>query len=83
MHKELIINIRSIKQKLGIGIITTINGTDHHLMNQLDKMEELVNENFGLADVSNCSNCSHTDAYKNGYRIGYKAGFDKGCEDVC
>ena len=52
MHEELIKNIRSIKQRLGIGVITTLNGTDHHLMNQLDKTEELVNKNFGLADVS-------------------------------
>lgn len=51
MHEELIKNIRSIKQRLGIGVITTINGTDHHLMNQLNRMEELVNKNFGLADV--------------------------------
>ncbi len=54
MHKELIKNIRSIKQRLGIGVIITLNGTDHHLMNQLDRMEELVNKNFGLADFSNC-----------------------------
>jgi hypothetical protein len=52
MHEELIKNIRSIKQRLGVGVIITLNGTDHHLMNQLDKMEELVNKNFGLADVS-------------------------------
>lgn len=51
MHEELIKNIRSIKQRLGIGVITTLNGTDHHLMNQLDRMEELVNKNFGLVDV--------------------------------
>jgi hypothetical protein len=52
MHEELIKNIRSIKQRLGAGIITTLNGTDHYLMNQLDWMEEIVNKNFGLADVS-------------------------------
>jgi len=51
MHEELIKNIRSIKQRLGIGVITTLNGTDHFLMNQLDKMEELVNKDFGLPAV--------------------------------
>ena len=51
MHEELIKNIRSIKQRLGTGVITTLNGTDHHLMNQLYRMEELVNKNFALADV--------------------------------
>ena len=44
MHEELIKNIRSIKQRLGTGVITTLNGTDHHLMNQLYRMEELVSE---------------------------------------
>lgn len=60
MHEELIKNIRSIKQRLGIGVITTLNGTDHHLMNQLDRMEELVNKNFALADVSKsvCDDCT-------------------------
>jgi hypothetical protein len=58
MHQELIKNIKSIKQRLGIGVITTLNGTDHHLMNQLDRIEDLVNKNFGLANVSDSLICS-------------------------
>ena len=42
--QELIKNIRSIKMRLGIGVIRTLNGTDHDLMNQLDRMEEIVNK---------------------------------------
>ena len=58
MTEELIKNIRSIKMRLSIGVITTVNGTDHHLMNQLDRMEEIVNKNFVLADVIK-SVCHH------------------------
>lgn len=54
MHEKLIKNIRSIKQRLCIGVITTLNGTDHHLMNQLDRMEELVKNNGVLPCVSGC-----------------------------
>ncbi len=52
MHEELIKNIRSIKMRLAIGVITTRNETDHLLMNQLDAMEEIVTKNFALPLVS-------------------------------
>lgn len=64
-HEELIKNIRSIKMRLGIGVITTLNGTDHLLMNQLDKMEELVNKNYGSLpykkqiEIDKCSRCGN------------------------
>ena len=49
---ELIEHIRSIKQRTAVGVITTLNGTDHHLLNQLDFMEDLVNKNFVNTSVS-------------------------------
>lgn len=59
-HEELIKNIRSIKMRLGIGVITTLNGTDHLLMNQLDKMEELVNKNYKKQiEIDKCSRCGN------------------------
>lgn len=59
-HEELIKNIRSIKMRLGIGVITTLNGTDHLLMDQLDKMEELVNKNYKKQiEIDKCSRCGN------------------------
>jgi hypothetical protein len=77
MHEELIKQIRSIKMRLAIGVITTRNETDHLLMNQLDAMEEIVNKNFALPLVSEsvqtvrgdlackCGNKLFTHRYKN------------------
>lgn len=42
--KELLDHIESIRKRVNIGIITTLNATDHILIIQIDRMTELVRE---------------------------------------
>lgn len=68
MNNEIVEIVNSIKNRVDNGTIITVNGSDHHLIKQLNKLVKLLNDNnicehsdpIGYEDkngVSKCMDC--------------------------